>query len=135
MIAEIAECIMDKYRGDVDLRQTLTGGLHFQQAEQENTSPYCTFYIIGIDREEIMGDADDCITEFTLQFNVFSAAIDGGYEIANMSDRVAKCFSWETFYPSGYRSLWMRPDGVVGPTYVDEIWQCALNYSLGIQKN
>jgi len=135
MIAEIAEAIVAKYRQDTDLRQTLTGGLHFQQAEQENTSPYCVFYIVGIDREELMGDADDCITDFSLQFNVFSAAADGGYEIANMSDRVAKCFSWQTVYPSGYRSIWMKPEPTVGPSLVDEIWQCTLNYSLGIQKD
>jgi hypothetical protein len=130
----MAEAIIAAYRDDADLSAGLTGGLWFQQAAEENDSPYAVFYITGVVREELMGTADDNITEVDIQFNVFSSATDGGYEIADITDRVKACFDWTTIYPTGYRCVWVKPENILPVGLVDEIWQTTLNYNIGIQK-
>lgn len=134
VIKEVAESVIAKYEADVNLKSGLKGGLWFQQAQAENESPYGVFYIIGITQEEIMGTADDNIYEVSIQFNLFSAATDGGYEIAEMVKLLTTCYDWQTLTITGYNLLKMQRESIMQLGLRDGVWQSTINYAMGIQK-
>jgi hypothetical protein len=135
VIAQIAKAIMNKYNGETELKNALTGGLYFQQAPQGATFPYGVFYFNGATQQEIMGAADDSIQEVDIQFNLFSEKEDGGEELAILSELFNTAFNWQDIYASGYHYIKMQRENILPLIYVDEIWQITTNYSLWIQKN
>ena len=134
MIAEVAQAIMQKYNGNAVLKNALSGGLHFQRAPQDQSKPYGVFFIDGIDREEIMGGADDNITHVDIQISVFSDDDTGGQLIAELAGAVTSCFHWQGIILEGYLYLKMQEVQVDPILYVDEIWQANLMYELWMQK-
>ncbi|MHC4499958.1 MAG: hypothetical protein ACYS21_12690 [Planctomycetota bacterium] len=134
MMEEVKIAVMDKYKAHPGLTGALTGGLFFQQAPQYSDEPYGVFYIMGGSYEEIMGTADDNITEVVIQFNLFSAALDGGQEMSDMVDELLACYSWQTLDVTGYNCLKMQPNEVPRLSFVNDVSQASMTYSLGIQK-
>ena len=134
MIAQIARAIMQKFDGEMDLKNALIGGLYFQQAPQDATFPYGVFYFNGVTQQEIMGDADDSIQEVDIQFNLFSEKEDGGAELAMLSELFNTAFNWQDIYADGYHYIKMQRENILPLIYVDEIWQITTNYSLWLQK-
>lgn len=132
MITEVAEAVMDKYKGSA-LKNALTG-LYFQQAPQRVSSPYGVFYFNGATYEEIMGGANDNITTIDLQFNLFSSADDGGQDIATLAEQLDDCFNWQELHADGYHYIKMQRESIIDVGFVDEIWQIVIMYSLSIAK-
>jgi len=133
MITEVAEAVMKKYKGNLILRDVLTG-LYFQQAPQNAVSPYGVFYFNGATYDEIMGGPNDNITTVDLQFNLFSDADDGGQEIAVLAEQLDNCFNWQELYADDYHHIKMQRDTIVDVGFVDEVWQITTMYSMSIQK-
>lgn len=133
MITEVAEAVMKKFKANIILKNTLTG-LYFQQAPQIATSPYGVFYFNGATYDEIMGAADDVMVTVDLQFNLFSAAADGGQEIAVLAEQLDNCFNWQELYADGYHYIKMQRESIIDVGFVDEVWQITVMYSMGIQK-
>lgn len=134
MITEVAEAVMHKFETSQSLRSALDGNLFFQQAEQDQTGSYVVFTIEGVTQEEIMGTADDNITDVELQFSIFTDVNDGGTEIASLTDLLIEAFDWAEINVTGYKYIKMQRESVLALGYVDEMWQSVVNYSLGIQK-
>lgn len=133
MITEITEAIMNKYRANIVLRNALTG-LYFQQAPQDAVSPYGVFYFNGATYEEIMGGANDNMTTVDLQFNLFSAADDGGQDIAVLVEQLNNCFNWQELHADGYHHIKMQRESIVDVGLIDEVWQVTIMYSMSVQK-
>ena len=105
MIAEIAQAIMNHFNQSTTLKDVLTGGLHFQLAPQNMTSPYAVFYIMGITHEEIMGAKTNNITDVSIQFNLFEESEDGGSEMASIADILDAAYHWAEISVSGYNRI------------------------------
>lgn len=133
-ITDITEAIFQKYQGSVSLKQTLPGGFYYQQAPQRQAFPYCVFYINGITQDEVMGVKDCNIYTVEIQFNLFTAALDDGDDIALLLDKTTKAFDWSDVNVSGWHLIGMQRDAVEPILFVDEIWQATINYELMIQK-
>jgi hypothetical protein len=112
----------------------MSGGLFFQQAEQDQTGSYSVFYLNEITQDEIMGGADDNITEVSIQFNIFTDTNDGGQQIALLTTLFTEAFDWKEINVSGYSYIKMQRENILPLGFVDEVWQSTLNYTLGIQK-
>jgi hypothetical protein len=134
MMAEVAEAIMQKFEASQSLRTALDGNLFFQQAGQTQTGSYAVFTIEGVTQEEIMGTADDHITDVELQFSVFTDVNDGGMEIASLTDLLTEAFDWTEINVNGFKYIKMQRESVAALGYIDEMWQTVIMYSLGIQK-
>ncbi len=131
--AEIAEAITKKFNSSI-FKNSLTGGLYFQQAPQAPDYPYGVFFFIGASYDEIMGGADDGIVEMAIQFSLFTDAPDGGTTMALLAERCSDTFDWQQLNVDGFDYVKMQRDGMSAVTYTDEIWQTSLNYTLGICK-
>jgi len=134
MISEVQEAIMQKFNASPSLRDALSGNMFYQNAEQDQTGSYVVFSIEGITQEEIMGTADDNITDVEIQFSIFTDLNDGGMQIGLLSDLLMEAFDWEEIHVDGYHWIKMQREALVSLGYVDEVWQSVINYSLGIQK-
>ena len=133
MIKVVADSVMNKY--NADFGTVLTGGLYYQQAPTDVTSPYSVFYINGITTDEIMGAADQNITDVELQFNLFSTSNDGGLNLAAIVDRFIDVMDWTTMsLADSWYCVRMQRENLINLGYVDEIWQVSLIYMLGISK-
>lgn len=134
MIQEIGTAIIQHYNASPGLNSSLEG-LFFQQAEQKQTAPYAVFYINGITQDEIMGTADDNITNVEIQFNLFSEADDAGMEIAGLTDLLTEAFDWAEINVDGYYWIKLQRENILPIGFVDEVWQTTVHYSLSIAKN
>ena len=132
MIVELAEAITQQYKADIVLKNALT--MYYEQAPEESTGDYCTFYILGGSRDEIMGDADDCIKNVDVQFNIFSDATDGGETIAMLKKYLSTCYNWVTLRVDGYGCIKMEPVSWSAMPVRDNIRQITVIYEAGIQK-
>ena len=133
MIAAVSKSIMKKYKAEDSFKSSL-GGLYFQQAPPNATSPYAVFYIMGITHDEIMGGADDNISEVEIQFNIFSEEDDGGENIAELSDQLMDVFDWKELTIKGYDYIKMQRQSVLNLGYADGYWQTTIIYNLWIKK-
>lgn len=134
MIAEVAESITQRFNADSVFKNALSGRLYFQQAPQDATMPYGVFYINGVTQEEIMGTADDNITEVAIQFNLFTDNQDGGAGLASLAKNLTDCFDWQELNVSGWNYIKMQRENMLPVGFVDDVWQVTFDYSLGIQK-
>jgi hypothetical protein len=133
-IAEIAKAIMDRFEASANLKSVMSGGLFFQQASQDLTGSYGVFYINEVTQEEIMGGADDNITEVGIQFNIFTDVNDGGEQIALLTSLFTEAYDWQEINVIGYKYIKMQRENILPLGFVDEVWQSSINYTLGIQK-
>ena len=134
MIAKIAQGITQHFNASANLKDALTGGLYFQQAPQDATFPYAVFYLIGISHEELMGAADNNITDVEIQFNIFEDSQDGGSSIVSAAEILDAAFHWSEIYIEGYNRVKMQRQALLPLSYVDEIWMIPITYELSIQK-
>ena len=134
MIAETSASIITQFDATANMYLALSGGLYMQQAPQDVSSPYGVFYISGISREEIMGDADDHITEVEFQFNIFSEDNDG-YEMATLVELLIETYNWKDLSIDNYNCVSMQMVSVTNIGFVDEIWQTTIMFSMKIQKD
>ncbi len=134
MIVELAEAIVQQYKADLILKNALADGLYYEQAPEELTGDYCVFYILGGSQEEIMGDADDCIKNLDVQFNLFSDTADGGETIATLKKYLSTCFDWVTLRVDDYNSIKMEPISWSALPVMDNIRQITVIYEAGIIK-
>ena len=134
MLLEVAESIMNKFHGSFGLKNALTGGLFFQQAEQGATTPYGVFSIVGYTQEEISTGKYDNIKNIDLQFDIFSSKGDGGSEALEISESLSDCYDWEDLIVAEHYTLKMQPIGMTNLMFVDEVWQITMTYELGILK-
>ncbi|KKN71425.1 hypothetical protein LCGC14_0421470 [marine sediment metagenome] len=134
MMAEVAEAVIQKFEASPSLRSALGGNMFFQQAGQTQTGSYVVFSIEGVTQEEIMGTADDNITDVELQFSIFTDVNDGGVEIASLTDLLTEAFDWVEINVNGFKYIKMQRESIAALGYVDEMWQTVIMYSLGIQK-
>lgn len=130
----IAEAIIRRFEQDSTTNKAFNNRMYFQQSPQDVISPYVVFYIIGITQEEIMGDADDNVTDITIQFNIFTDTSDGGQHLALLMKRITNCYDWNDVFVKGYNCLRMQREAIGPVLYIDEIWQNNIDYTLGIQK-
>jgi hypothetical protein len=135
VITEIAEAIMNKFRGSTTFKSALSGGLYFQQAPQEDvSSPYGVFYIMGVLDEEIFGTADNNLREITVQFSLFNEIDDGGESIGLLVKLLTDLYDWCKLVIDGYSSYKCQRE-MIGPIlYTDEIWQGTIDYAIGMCK-
>ncbi|MHC4157299.1 MAG: hypothetical protein ACYST6_20630 [Planctomycetota bacterium] len=134
MIRQLAKAIKAKFDGNAALSSALTGGLYFQQAEEDPTWPYGVFYLQGGTRDEIMGTAEECVKNADVQFNLFSNLSDGGAEIAELSEKLTDCFNWVSLTIEDYNSVFVSPNGLPIIQFADTIWQATAYYTVGIEK-
>ena len=133
MLTELAEGIMNRFEAGI-FKNALVDGLFFQQAPQETSGTYGVFYITGATREEIMGTADDGITDIEVQFNLFTDGQDGGSGIALLTDRLNDCYNWQSFPVDGFTNVKMSMESIANVMYVDEYWQSTVIYSVWLEK-
>ena len=124
---------MQKYKGDMNLSTALTG-LYFQQAPPDVSMPYGVFYFNGATQEEIMGGADNNITQVDIQFNLFTDADDGGGTIAVLVDLLNECYHWKTLLLNGWQCTKFQRVDIMNMAFVDNIWQSTIDYELWMQK-
>ena len=134
MIRQIAEVIIQKFNQSTELKNVLSGGLYFQQAPQDVSSPYGVFMFVGASHTEIMGATWNNITDISLQFSLFEDSHDGGSAIASIAEILDNAFHWAEIYPSGYDWIKMQRQSIGPVTYIDEIWQVNIDYELSIKK-
>lgn len=133
MIAVVAESIMQVFKNSQSLQKDI-GDLYFQQAPQDIDLPYGVFYINGYTQEELMGSSSNNITQFDIQFSLFSDATDGGEQIATMIAALNDAYHWKVLLINGWRCLKMARETVLPLLYIDETWQASIDYSLWIQE-
>lgn len=125
---------MRKFNADTTFKNALTDGLHYEQAPQNTDGSYCVFYIIGGSNDEIMGDAEDCIKNLDLQFNLFSNVLDGGGTMALLKKLLSACYDWVFLNVTGFGCIKMEPVSWVALPITDGWRQMTVIYELGIQK-
>lgn len=135
MIIQTAKAIRQKFDSNSNLGSLLSGGLYFQQAPQDVTSPWGVFMIIGVSDEEIMGSSADVnLREMDIQVSLFSEKPDGGEEIGLITELFTEAFDWTDLYVAEY-SVYKVQRSLIGPiTFIDEIWQSNISYTIGMQK-
>lgn len=135
MITQIATAIAQKFESDSNLRTILSGGLYWQHAPQDVVSPWGVFYFISCADEEFMGEGSDVnLCDIEIQVSLFSTATDGGDEISIIADTFTTVFDWASLRVDGY-SVYKCQRTMLGPIeYIDEVWQCNISYTIGIEK-
>lgn len=134
MIAQLAQSIMQKFNGSANLKNELVGGLYYQRAPYNITSPYAVFNITGQSRQEFMGSNKDALLETEMQVNIYVKDADGGEKLATLLRLFQDVFNWVTLAISGYSNYKVQPDTIGPVLFIDEIWQGTIFYSIGTQK-
>ena len=134
MIIDIAEAITNHFNNSNELNTALTGGLWFQQAGDDSETPYGVFFFDGSTVEEIMGDADDVIEQANLQFNLFSNADDGGFEVLSLTKLLVTAFNWQEIDVSDYKTIKMQKVNIQPIIFIDDYWQITIFFELHIIK-
>ena len=134
MITETSEAILNQFNNTSELRDTLTGGLWFVRAPQENTMPYGVFDFISVTPTEYMGGKDDNIKLVDLQISMFTDDDDGAYKINKMASRFDAGFNWEVLNIADHKCIKCANANMQTPIYVDEVWQITLLYEMQIIK-
>jgi hypothetical protein len=136
LIAKVAQAITQHFNSSSALKDALTGGLYFQQAPQDASSPYAVFYFIGASHEEIMSSTSiNNIIDIDLQFNIFEDSQDGGVGIASLAEILDNAFHWAEIHVDGYSRIKMQRQAILPVQYVDEIWQVSITYELSFQQS
>jgi len=131
MMSELAKAIMTQYNGSL-LDAALTGGLYFQQAPEDVSSPWGVFYIISVGFNDMLGATATAhrMVDARVQFSLFSTATDGGAEIADLADRLRKTFDWCDLSIPDYASIKMQNIGFGPIELADGIWQATADYQV-----
>lgn len=134
MITQIAEAITSHYNDATELSTALTGGLWFMQASDDSDTPYGVFFFGGSNVSEIMGTANDKIEEVELQFNLFSNADDGGFQVGNITRLLSDAFDWQEIDVDDYTTIKMQRVNIQPILFVDDYWQITIIFELHIIK-
>ena len=135
MIRQVATAITNKFNSDSNVKALLSGGLYFTQAPQDVSSPWGIFMVISVSDDEIMGSSADVnLREVEIQVSLFSEKSDGGEEIALITELFTETFDWTTLVVTEY-AVYQVQRTLIGPiTFIDEIWQSNISYTIGMQK-
>lgn len=134
MIRQLAQAIYQKFNNSASLKSALKGGLYFQRAPQNATSPWCVFQFIGSSDSEVMGTADDNLRESEIQFSLFSTKTDGGSEIAVLTEKLSDVFDWCILSLEGFANYKCQRTVLGALLYTNEIWQSTISYEIGVYK-
>jgi hypothetical protein len=134
VIPEIAEAIVKKFNGDINLKNALTSGLFYQRASQGLTGNYGVFSFESISYNSIMGSPSNNIVNVDVNFDLYSDVEDGGELIAMLADLISACFYEQKIYIEGYNYLIMEDENILPFGLVDDVWQVRVSYRLRMQK-
>ena len=134
IIVDLKNAVIGKYQSSVELRNIFTGGFYFQQAPQNTDAPYAVFVINGIEQMELMGTADDNITNANVTFELYTKAVDDGDDIDMMIKGITEAFDWVHLPINNWHLVKVQRDGIEPLIYEDEFWQTSINYIIGLQK-
>lgn len=136
MITELATAITDLYNSNAGsaLSTVNTGGLYFQDANQEVTAPYTVFMWSGSTTDDQMGGKLDKIELADITFNTFSDATDGGTEAAQISGLLQNVFDEAAITLSGsFTSIRVQRTGTSSIFFIDDVWQISNLYTFWIE--
>ena len=135
MITELATAITDYYNSNASsaLSAINTGGLYFQDANQEVTAPYTVFTWSGSTTDDQMGGQNDKQELATVMFNTFSKADDGGIEAAQVSGLLQEAFDEaDITMSSHFTSIRVQRTGTSSIFFIDDVWQITNLYTFWI---
>ena len=132
MIVKVAEAIMNQYRQDTTLSNSLTGGLYFRQVPDDATAPYATFMCIGSVSEDFLGATatENRMETTSFQFTVFSDSYDGGEKILSVLNDLKNCFDFCELTIDGYYNVVMRREATGPIMFAEEMWQGNIDYEI-----
>ena len=135
MITELATSITNLYNSASGnaLRAVNTGGLYFQDANQNVTLPYTVFMWSGSTTQDRMGGATDKMELASIAFNTYSKADDGGIEAAQISGLLQNLFDEAAITLTGsFSSIRVQRTGTSAIFFVDDVWQITNLYTFWI---
>lgn len=136
MITELATAIKNLYDSAAGnaLRAVNTGGLYFQDANQEVTAPYTVFSWGGSTTDDQMGGKLDKIELADITFNTFSEATDGGIEAAQISGLLQNVFDEAAIALTGaFESIRVQRTGTSAIFFIDDVWQITNLYTFWVE--
>lgn len=135
MITELATSITNLYNSNEGsaLSAVNTGGLYFQDANQDVTLPYTVFMWGGSNTVDTMGGKTDKMELANVTFNTYSKADDGGVEAAQISGLLQNVFDEGDITLTGdFTSIRVQRTGTSSIFFVDDVWQITNLYTFWI---
>ena len=135
MITEVATAITNFYNSNAGsaLSAINTGGLYFQDADQNVTAPYTVFMWSGSTTDDMMGDKRAKFELAQLSFNTYSQKTDGGIEAAQISGLLQDAFDEANITLSGdFSSLRVQRTGTSSIFFIDDVWQITNLYTIWV---
>ena len=135
MITELATSITNFYNSNAGsaLSAVNTGGLYFQDANQNVTAPYTVFMWSGSTTDDMMGGQRGKIELAQMSFNTYSKADDGGLEAAQISGLLQAAFDEAAItLANNFSSLRVQRTGTSSIFFVDDVWQITNLYTFWV---
>ena len=116
-----------------DFYNSIEGRFYFVEALQEVAAPYCVYHFINEAYEFMFGPEE--FERILVQFNIYSDNYSS-VEYSTILGYLKSLFDWTTLAVDQYTHLKMERNFVIPQRFdEDKLWQCAVQYTLLIQKN